>query len=115
MPSWATSEWAKAHEERQRMRGAACSRTPTVVEPAPRDDALGPPPLQEANHERITVSVCSVRKRLLDEDNLAAKFCVDSLRYLGIIPDDCPEKVHIEVSQRKCKPDETEHVLIQIL
>lgn len=114
MPRW-TPDDLRAFEERQRQRDRDYSRTPAVVEPNPSDEPVGPSPLQEANDERISVRVFCVRKRLLDEDNTCEKFLVDALRYSGFIPDDCPEKVHIEVSQRKCWDGEPEHVRIEIL
>lgn len=113
MPNF-TPEWLRAYEERQRQRNREYSRSATVVEPAPCDDPLGSPPLQETNPQRIIVRVCSVRERLLDEDNLAEKFVVDALRYCGLIPDDCPETTKIEVSQRKCGKGEPEFVTVVI-
>ena len=107
--------WYAAYEERKRQRKAQYSRTPAVVEPTPSDDVARTPQLQSSNKERICVRVLSVRTRLLDEDNLACKYLVDALRYEGFLPDDCPEKVKIEVSQRKCKDGEPEHVEVEIL
>lgn len=52
---------------------------------------------------RFTIHVKSYRTRLLDEDNLVAKFHVDALRYAGILPTDAPEKTSIQVSQEKVK------------
>lgn len=58
--------------------------------------------------------VTSVRKCLLDEDNLCEKYHVDCLRYSGIIPDDSPDKVRIETTQRKAAKGEEEHTLIEV-
>ena len=114
MPTW-TGNDLRAFEERQRQRKAEYSRPVAVVEPTPRDDMERTPPLQEANDGRVIVRVLSIRVRLLDEDNLCAKYLVDALRYLKYLPDDCPEKVKIEVSQRKCREGEPEHVEVEIL
>jgi len=50
---------------------------------------------------RFRLQVVSFRTRLLDLDNLCAKFHVDALRYLGIIPDDSPAHIDLLVSQEK--------------
>ena len=60
---------------------------------------------------KFVVRITSFRKRLLDEDNLAVKYHVDALRYAGIIPNDAPDKTHIEVSQIK---SDTNMTLIEI-
>jgi len=64
---------------------------------------------------RFLVRVTSVRKRLLDEDNICEKYHVDCCRYAGLIPTDSPSRVRIETTQRKCQKDEEEHVQIEIL
>lgn len=56
----------------------------------------------------------SVRKRLCDPDNLSPKWLLDSLRYAGIICGDEPDKITLEVTQRKCAKGEAEHTLITI-
>jgi hypothetical protein len=45
---------------------------------------------------------------LLDQDNLCEKYHVDLCRYAGVIPDDSPEQVIIEVNQRKTVKGEAE-------
>jgi hypothetical protein len=107
-------EWLRAYEERKRQRHADCKRKVAVVERSDRHESLGTAPIQKANDERIVVRVRSVRKRLLDEDNLCEKYLVDALRYCGLIPDDAPNKVKIEVSQEKCGEGEDERVTIEI-
>ena len=62
----------------------------------------------------VLVVVKSFRRRLLDEDNLAAKFFVDCLRYSGIIHGDSPATTHITVRQEKVGNKEREFVRIQI-
>jgi hypothetical protein len=85
-----------------------------VLEPTPSDGALGAAQVQATDPASFRVCVVSVRKRLLDEDNLSEKYLIDLCRYSRIIPDDCPEKTKIETSQRKCGKDEPEHVEITV-
>lgn len=70
--------------------------------------------VQETAEKRIFVRVCSVRKRLLDEDNLCEKFAVDSLRAIAAIPADDPATVRIETTQRKAAKGEAERTEITI-
>jgi hypothetical protein len=114
MSSQFSSEWLKAYELRTASRSRDLARSPAVVERRADVKQVGPTPIQEANHERIIVRCCSVRKRLLDEDNMCEKFIVDALRYCGIIADDRPATTKIEVTQRKCGPGEEEHVIVEI-
>ena len=69
---------------------------------------------EKGNPERVLVRVTSVRKRLIDEDNLAEKYHVDCCRYAGLIHGDEPSKTKIEVCQRKAAKDEAEHTIIEI-
>lgn len=94
---------------------AGRARAAAVVEPNPCDAPLDAQKVQGQPDARILVRVTSVRRRLLDEDNLCEKFHVDLCRYAGVIPDDAPDRVKIEVTQRKAQPKEEEHTLIEIL
>ena len=69
---------------------------------------------EKGNSERVLVRVTSVRKRLIDEDNLCEKFHVDACRYAGLIHGDEPSKTKIEVCQRKAEKGEAEHTIIEI-
>ena len=64
------------------------------------------------NPTRIIVRVKSYRKKLLDFDNLTVKYFVDGLRYAGLIPDDTPDKITLEVSQEKSAEERTEIEII---
>lgn len=114
MPTWSSQDLRNYEQRRNRISNDRGARTAPIVEPTPVDDALGEAPLQKTNESRFRVCLCSVRKRLLDEDNLAEKFIVDQLRYAALIPDDCPETCQIDVSQRLCHAGEPEHVTITI-
>ena len=69
---------------------------------------------QAENTKRYRVRVTSFRRRLLDEDNLCAKFHVDALRYFGLIPDDSPKICKIETSQVEVQSDVEEKTVIEI-
>ena len=69
---------------------------------------------QEAAATGFHIRFVSVRKRLCDPDNLAAKWLLDCLRYCGIIDGDEPEKISYEIGQRKCQKHETEHTIIEV-
>ena len=88
------------------------SRSAPELEPNFIHEPLAKAPLQKANSPRIRVTVNSVRKRLLDEDNECSKFLVDQLRYAGIILNDNPSLTTISTTQRKCEAGEPEYVEI---
>ena len=87
-----------------------------VMESTTFTPALGQAQIKVPNSGRLLVRVTSRRTRLLDEDNLSAKWVCDCLRYAGIIQDDTPSQVKIEVGQQKIsgKAGEKESVIIEI-
>lgn len=89
-----------------------------VVERTPTGKREGGPvaahPNQKGTAPRFRVCICSVRKRLLDADNICPKFTIDALRRKGIIRDDSPKHIILEVSQRKAAKGEEEHTEINI-
>jgi len=87
----------------------------SVMEPAPGDAALPEAQAKEEHPGVYVVRVQSVRKRLLDPDNLCEKYHVDCLRYAGLIPGDEPDKIQIETTQRKAQKGEEERVEIAII
>jgi hypothetical protein len=78
------------------------------------DAALGKSKAKARNPERFLVRVTSVRKRLLDTDNLCEKYHVDCCRYAGLIPGDSPDQIEIETRQRKAAKGEEEAVTVEI-
>lgn len=78
------------------------------------DAAVGEKKAKGGDRQRFLVRVTSVRRRLIDEDNLCAKYVVDCCRNAGLIPDDCPATTRIETTQRKAGKEEQEHTLIEI-
>ena len=60
---------------------------------------------------RLRVRVTSRRSRLLDPDNLAAKYLIDCLRYAGVLPNDTAADIDLEVRQEKVGKDQEETVV----
>lgn len=87
---------------------------PSELERHPGNGAVGAVQVQERNSDRFLIRVTSIRRRLLDEDNLCEKFHVDCCRYSGLLPGDGPGKTKIEVTQKKAEPGEGERVVIEI-
>lgn len=69
---------------------------------------------QEATPERVHIRIVSVRKRLLDPDNLFPKWQIDALRYCRIIRGDEPDKITLETTQRKAAKGQEEHTIIEV-
>ncbi len=92
----------------------------SVVEHNPFDGTKGENPREEKATGKLHIRFTSVRKRLCDPDNLAVKWLLDALRYAGVIGDDSPDKISLEVTQRKARrkvpgePVEKEHTVIEI-
>lgn len=75
---------------------------------------LGAKEVQGFTGQRFLVRVTSIRRRLLDTDNSCEKFHVDLLRYAGVIPDDTPDKIEIEVRQIKAGKGREEETVIEV-
>lgn len=92
--------WTKEQYESYQARRALQGAKP---EPTVRHEPLAAAQGKAAGSPRIVVRIASFRVRLLDPDNLAggAKYIVDGLRYAGLIPDDSPDQIILEVSQKK--------------
>lgn len=84
------------------------------LEPGARHEAQGTDPVENPDLPRYRVRITSVRQRLCDADNLAVKWHVDAIRKLGLIPDDAPTVIDLEVSQRKPALGEAEGTLITV-
>lgn len=70
---------------------------------------------KEATAGRVHLRIVATRKRLCDPDNLSPKWLVDCLRYCGVIRNDTPEDITLEVAQRKAAKGEAEHTEITII
>lgn len=88
-------------------------KAPKLERPA-RDGAVGTAQSQEADAKRVLVRFVSVRKRLLDPDNIAEKWMLDCLRFARVIRGDEPEKIALETTQRKTAKNEEEHTEITV-
>jgi hypothetical protein len=66
---------------------------------------------------RVHVRITSYRRRLLDPDNLTAKWFLDACRYARLIRNDRPEDITYEVGQEKVarKEEERTEVVIEPL
>jgi hypothetical protein len=64
--------------------------------------------------KRFLVRVTSVRKCLIDEDNLCEKYVVDCCRYAGLLPGDGPGTTKIDTAQRKAGKGEAERTIVEI-
>lgn len=69
---------------------------------------------KESHAKRVRVSIVAFRTRLLDPDNLCVKYFVDCLRYAGLIIDDRPEDIILEVSQVKVSTEDEERTEITL-
>jgi hypothetical protein len=88
--------------------------TPAKLEQDTWHGTLAAQPVEAPAASRVHIRFESVRKRLLDPDNLSEKWTLDCLRYIGAIPGDEPDKITLEVSQRKAEKNEAEHTQITI-
>ena len=86
----------------------------TIPQCTASNAALVETQVQGRTGDRILVRIESIRKRLLDEDNLVSKYHTDLCRYSGLIPSDAPGVCKIETSQRKAEKGEEERTEITI-
>jgi hypothetical protein len=86
-------EWHKA-------RGAASRAEP---EPVVRHEPVAAPARESRDTGRVRVCIVSFSARLCDPDNLCPKYFIDCLRYAGLIADDAPECITLEVRQERCR------------
>lgn len=100
-----------ADEDRLKSRN---SRPNPVVECPPRHDPLEANTREERSTGKLHISFVSWRQRLCDPDNLSVKWLLDCLRYCGAIAGDEPEKITLEVTQRKVKLKSNERTEIVI-
>lgn len=74
-----------------------------IPQPPVCHEPLAAPPRKARHAGRLRICVVSFRSRLCDPDNLCPKYFIDCLRYAGLIADDSPEHITLEVRQEKCK------------
>lgn len=81
------------------------------LERAIRKKPLAAGERKEKSSSRVAVRIESRRSRLIDPDNLCPKFIIDGLRYAGLLQDDNPEAISLQVTQTKVKKGEEETVI----
>ncbi len=79
------------------------TRPNPVLECPVGNDALETHTSQEGATGKLHIRFVSHRQRLCDPDNLSVKWLLDCLRYCGAIAGDEPEKISLEVTQKKVK------------
>lgn len=73
-----------------------------------RNELLGKEKGERQGSGRFLIRIRSFRKKLCDTDNLCVKSMLDCCRYSGLIHDDRPEQITLEVSQEKSRDERTE-------
>lgn len=97
----------KGHPAHRKAQGA-------IAECPVRQAPLGAHEGETFYSGRVSVRVTSYRRRLLDPDNLCAKWFLDACRYSRLIRDDRPEDITFSVSQEKVTQPEDERTEILI-
>lgn len=111
MTNWTPQQY---NEYRQRQDRNKSGGKVTKLECRIGNEPLEKNKVEKRDTGRYVISIIAVRKRLLDTDNLCAKFHTDALRYSSIISSDAPDKTTITTTQRKCENGEEEHIIITI-
>ena len=86
----------------------------TKLERAACDEPLATGKGKKEASGRVHFKFVSVRKRLIDPDNVSVKWLLDCCRRIGIVAGDEHDKVTIETAQRKAENGEEEHTIIEI-
>ena len=76
-----------------------------LMERDPQRPPLPTGEVEAGNPNRIHVRLVSIRKRLIDPDNLSGKSLVDCLRNAGFLLDDTAEEISYQIEQRKPRKD----------
>lgn len=84
------------------------------LEQAVRNVPVCPPQREAAYTGRVLIRVTSHRRRLIDPDNLCPKYFIDCCRYAGLVRDDTPEAIDLEVRQARVSTKEEERTEILI-
>lgn len=104
-----SKEWYAAYQAR-RLSSSAES------EPTVRNEPVGEKERASRLSPGLVVRIVSFRCRILDADNLVGgtKFFTDGLRHAGLIPDDRPQDIILEVRQEKVASKSSERTEIVI-
>lgn len=86
----------------------------TKLERAACDEPLAASKGKKEAFGRVHFKFISVRKRLIDPDNVSIKWMLDCCRRIGLVAGDEHDKVTVETSQRKAEKGEEENTIIEI-
>lgn len=106
MPRWTPEQYA-AYQAR--LAPSSAKPEQTIC-----DEPMAKKKREERYPDRVRVSIVSFRTRLCDPDNLCPKYFVDCLRYAGLICNDRPQDITLEVSQIKVKTKTEERTEIEL-
>lgn len=87
----------RAARRNQAYSAAQCPKPQPIV----RNEPVATEERERENTSRVHVRVTSFRVRLCDPDNLCPKYFIDCLRYAGLIRDDRPQDITLEVKQER--------------
>jgi hypothetical protein len=92
----------------------------TITKPTSQVGSMGKVEGEESDEQRSGprhhVRIKSRRVRLLDIDNLygGSKHLIDSLRLSGVIPDDDPASITLQVTEEKIKGYKNEETEVEV-
>lgn len=69
---------------------------------------------EEGMRAEYSICITSCRVNLLDPDNYYIKDLIDQLRYAGVIPEDDPQTVEIEIIPKKVSGYKQEKTIIEV-
>lgn len=93
---------------RSAINAHVASAPPSPIPERPvQDESVEATGRKKGDPARFLVRVTSRRVRLIDPDNLCAKYFIDCARYAGLIPGDAANQIQVQVDQTKVdKADE---------
>ena len=71
-----------------------------------RNEPLAKGKSKKEHTGRVHIRFTTKRKRLIDPDNIVAKYFIDCLRYAGAINDDTAKDISLETHQEKTRGQE---------
>lgn len=107
-----TRQWYEDYKTRRALSSAK-SKQAICHEPVAAEEGKA---INTTCLPRISVTITSYRRRLLDPDNLAGgcKYFLDCCKYSKLIPDDRPQDIELHVSQEKVKSKDQERTEIEV-
>lgn len=106
---------ANSHDQHQIDRPSPCSKPERPVRHEPLGSEAGKESHASGVSGRVRVRVLSYRRRLIDPDNLTAKYFVDACRYSGLIRDDTAKEIEFTVGQVKVATKAEQRTEIEIV